>query len=113
MKDIGEIADKLIVLIPVLIFIWWLLEQAGTSCFYLTRKEVLIMNSKFKPSIEDAYVLLSNNMLEQAVEYGKELSDDPKEVIKELETKYGQLWAWKYSIFYYYYCKVGSEMMIG
>ncbi len=71
------------------------------------------MNSKFKPSIQDVYVLLSNNMLEQAVECGKELSDDPKEVIKGLETKYGQLWAWKYSIFYHYYFKVGSEMMIG
>jgi len=52
-------------------------------------------------------------MLEQAVECGKKLSDDPKEVIKGLETKYGQLWAWKYSVFYYYYFKVGSVMLIG
>ena len=74
---------------------------------------MLIIHSESKPSVEGLYVLLSNNMLEQAVAYGKELSDDPKEVIKELETKYGQIWAWKYSIFYYYYYKVGSEMMIG
>jgi len=74
---------------------------------------VLIINSEFKPSVEDVYVLLSKDMLEQAVEYGKELSDDPKEVIRELETKYGKLWAWKYSIFYYYYFKVGSKMLIG
>ena len=74
---------------------------------------MLIIHSESKPSVEEVYVSLSNNMLEQAVAYGKELSDDPKEVIKELETKYGQIWAWKYSIFYYYYYKVGSEMMIG
>jgi hypothetical protein len=71
------------------------------------------MNSEFKPSVEQVYVLLSKNMLEQAVECGKQLSDDPKEVVMELETKYGRLWAYKYSIFYYYYFKVGSEMLIG
>jgi hypothetical protein len=71
------------------------------------------MNSEFKPSIEQVYVLLSNNMLEQAVESGKELSDDPKDVMTELETKFGRSWAYKYGVFYYYYFKVGSEIMIG
>jgi hypothetical protein len=52
-------------------------------------------------------------MLEQAVEYGREISEDPKEVVEELEAKYGQVWGWKYSIFYYYYFKVGTEMLIG
>lgn len=52
-------------------------------------------------------------MLEQAVERGREISEDPKGVIEELETKYGTAWAWKYSIFYYYYFKLGSEMLIG
>lgn len=71
------------------------------------------MDSEFKPSIERVYDLLSRDMLEQAVECGKKLSDDPKEVITELEERYGRLWAWKYSIFYYYYFKVGSEILIG
>jgi hypothetical protein len=52
-------------------------------------------------------------MLEQAAKLGREISEDPKEVIEELETKYGKVWAWKYSIFYYYYFKLGSEMLIG
>jgi hypothetical protein len=52
-------------------------------------------------------------MLEQAVERGREISEDPKGVIDELGAKYGQVWAWKYSIFYYYYFKLGSEMLIG
>ena len=56
---------------------------------------------------------MSNEMFEQAVEYGREISEDPKEVVKELEAKYGEVWAWKYSIFYYYYFKLGSEMLIG
>jgi D-ribose pyranose/furanose isomerase RbsD len=76
-------------------------------------KEVTIINSETKPSIEDIYSLLSNEMLEQAAKLGKEISEDPKEVIEELETKYGKVWAWKYSIFYYYYFKLGSEMLIG
>jgi hypothetical protein len=71
------------------------------------------MNSEFEPSIERVFDLLSNDMLEQAVECGREISDDPKDVITALETKYGGVWAWKYSIFYYYYFKVGSEMLIG
>lgn len=71
------------------------------------------MDSEVKPSVERVYDLLSKDMFEQAVECGKQLSDDPKEVIIELETKYGKPWAWKYSIFYYYYFKVGSEMLIG
>lgn len=56
---------------------------------------------------------MSNEMLEQAVERGREISEDPKEVIEKLGAKYGQVWAWKYSIFYYYYFKLGSEMLIG
>jgi D-ribose pyranose/furanose isomerase RbsD len=76
-------------------------------------KEVTIINSETKPSIEDIYSLLSNEMLEQAAKLGREISEDPKEVIEELETKYGKVWAWKYSIFYYYYFKLGSEMLIG
>jgi hypothetical protein len=71
------------------------------------------MNTESKPTIEKIYDLLSNDMLEQAVECGREISDDPKDVITALETKYGRVWAWKYSIFYYYYFKVGSEMLIG
>jgi hypothetical protein len=63
--------------------------------------------------IEDVYALLSNEKLEQAVERGREISEDPKEVIEKLGAKYGQVWAWKYSIFYYYYFKLGSEMLIG
>jgi hypothetical protein len=76
-------------------------------------KGVLIINPQLKPSIEDVYALLSNEMLEQAVERGREISEDPKEVIEELRAKYGEVWAWKYSIFYYYYFKLGSEMLIG
>ena len=71
------------------------------------------MNSESKPKIEEIYDLLSKNMFEKAVERGREISEDPKEVITELETRYGQIWAWRYSVFYYYYFKVGSEMMIG
>ncbi len=71
------------------------------------------MNSQSKPTIEKIYDLLSKEMFEQAVECGREISDDPKDVITALETKYGRVWAWKYSIFYYYYFKVGSEMLIG
>jgi len=52
-------------------------------------------------------------MLVEAVERGREISEDPNDVIEKLETKYGQVWAWKYSIFYYYYFKLGSEMLIG
>jgi len=71
------------------------------------------MNSKSKPSVDPVYDLLSKDMYEQAVEYGKELSDDPRKVMTELETKYGRAWAYRYGVFYYYYFKVGSEMMIG
>ncbi len=71
------------------------------------------MNSESKASIEHIYDLLSKDMLVEAVECGKQISDDPKEVIEELEAKYGRVWAWRYSIFYYYYFKVGSEMLIG
>ncbi|HEX9667443.1 MAG TPA: hypothetical protein VGA95_12930 [Thermodesulfobacteriota bacterium] len=74
---------------------------------------MLIINSETKPSVEDVYALLSNEMLEQAVERGREISEDPKEVTEELRAKYGEVWAWKYSIFYYYYFKLGSEMLIG
>lgn len=76
-------------------------------------KEASIINSQLKASIEDVYALLSNEMLEQAVQRGREISEDPKEVIEELGARYGQVWAWKYSIFYYYYFKLGSEMLIG
>jgi D-ribose pyranose/furanose isomerase RbsD len=71
------------------------------------------MNSESKPSVEQVYDLLSKEMYEQAVECGKEISDDAKEVMTELETKYGRAWAYRYGVFYYYYFKVGSEMMIG
>ena len=71
------------------------------------------MNPEFKASVEQIYDLLSKDMLVEAVEYGKQLSDDPKEVIAELEARYGRVWAWRYSIFYYYYFKVGTEMLIG
>ena len=71
------------------------------------------MNAESKPSIEEVYDLLSKNMFEKAVERGREISEDPKDVITELERRYGQIWAWRYSVFYYYYFKVGSEMMIG
>ena len=77
------------------------------------RREVLIIDSESKPSVEDVYALLSNEKLEQAVQRGREISEDPNEVISELGAKYGQVWAWKYSIFYYYYFKLGSEMLIG
>jgi hypothetical protein len=52
-------------------------------------------------------------MYEQAVECGREINDDAKEVMTELETRYGRSWAYRYGVFYYYYFKVGSEMMIG
>ena len=71
------------------------------------------MSSESKPSIEQVYELLSKEMYERAVECGKEISDDYKEVMTELETKYGRAWAYRYGVFYYYYFKVGSEMMIG
>lgn len=73
----------------------------------------MIINSESKPTVEDVYALLSNEMLVEAAERGREISEDPKEVIEKLETKYGKVWAWKYSIFYYYYFKLGSEMLIG
>lgn len=71
------------------------------------------MSSELKPSLEQVYVLLSDEMYERAVECGKELNDDPKEVMTALETKYGRAWAYRYGVFYYYYFKLGSEMMIG
>jgi hypothetical protein len=52
-------------------------------------------------------------MYEQAVECGKEITDDYREVMVQLETNYGRSWAYRYGVFYYYYFKVGSEMMIG
>ena len=71
------------------------------------------MNSEFRRSIDEIYNLLSRDMLEQAVEYGKKLSDDPRHLINELEINYGRVWGYKYGIFYYFYFKVGSEMLIG
>ena len=71
------------------------------------------MNSALNPSVERVYDLLSKEMYEQAVECGREINDDAKEVMTELETRYGRSWAYRYGVFYYYYFKVGSEMMIG